>query len=699
MRCHFYNSAQRRLFSVVMVLALVLTTMTGYGTQVFASSNSGSFCSSYYKTNPSGTGVGLSQGISIDGDFSDWNSSMLIAQGVANDDARAFRGTHEGPVYDTYALYAAWDQDNLYFMWEITNVTDVIDPAQGYPISDNGKAWNGDIPQVLALDVRPDRSGDGMIGSKGIWGMNINYENGVDTVLCFSSKPGVGTPALFTLDDTDSFSYEADYCTSFKKAGISFAYGDGHISNKIMGIKKNCYEGYTPAELASEQSNWVNMMDYGHDSSQDTMYEMAIPLSALGIDRAYLEQYGIGAMHISTFGQSGITSIPCDPSMIDHAADPYECDDSTSAEKSDFDVITCSLARVGSGCIMPTETFEVPTTVPSESPSVTPSVPVSEEPSIEPTTEPSIEPSIQPSIQPSIEPTPSIPVEDNFVTVYYKSSNTTYMHYQISDGSWTVAPGVIMNDSQYAGYKELTINLGTATNLTACFNNGAGNWDNNNKANYSFTPGSYVLTNGTVKEGIPTISNNKITLYYKTSWADAYAHYRTGSNSWTVAPGEQMSSCEYAGYKTITINMGEESTLTTCFNNGYGNWDNNQNQNYYFTAPGTYTISNGNITEGTPKVNVSNEITLYYYAPSWSNVNCHYRIASGEWTAVPGVAMTACQNCYYKLTILLGEESTLTACFNNGSGTWDSRNGQNYYIDGSGSYIIKNGAITAGTPD
>ena len=43
------------------------------------------------------------------------------------------------PVYDTYALYSAWDNDNLYLMWEFTNVTDVVDPAQGYPISDNGK--------------------------------------------------------------------------------------------------------------------------------------------------------------------------------------------------------------------------------------------------------------------------------------------------------------------------------------------------------------------------------------------------------------------------------------------------------------------------------------------------------------------------------------------------------------------------------
>lgn len=386
----------KKLTAIVLTLAMILCTFTNFGTKVTAAATN-SFSSTYYKTNPSG--YGKNSTISIDGDFSDWNSSMLIAQGVANDDARAFRGTHEGPVYDTYALYSAWDNDNLYLMWEFTNVTDVVDPAQGYPISDNGKPWNGDIPQVIALDIHPDKSGNGMIGTKGIWGLKLNYENGVDTVLCFSSKPGVGTPAIFSLDANNQFSYESEYCKSFKTSGVTFAYGDGHISDKIMGIKKNCYEGYTPAELASDDSNWVNMMEFGHDANQDTMYEMAIPLSSLGIDRSYLEKNSIGVMHISTFGESGITSIPCDPSMIDHSSDPYEADDSTSAEKSDTDVLTCDLARVGnSGSTL---TSATPSAVVSEKPSEQPSIAPSEAASEEPSVLPSLEPSIMPSPSPS----------------------------------------------------------------------------------------------------------------------------------------------------------------------------------------------------------------------------------------------------------------------------------------------------------
>ena len=108
-----------------------------------------------YSTNA--TGVGQYKTINS---ISDWTEDMIIAQGVANDDARIFRGSHEGPVYDTYALYGAWDDNNLYLMWQFVNVTDVVDPAQNYPISDNGKPYNGDIPQILAFSIDPNKSGD-----------------------------------------------------------------------------------------------------------------------------------------------------------------------------------------------------------------------------------------------------------------------------------------------------------------------------------------------------------------------------------------------------------------------------------------------------------------------------------------------------------------------------------------------------------
>ena len=46
-----------------------------------------------------------------------------------------------------------------------------------------------------------------------------------------------------------------------------------------------------------------------------------------------------------------------------------------------------------------------------------------------------------------------------------------------------------------AGYWKYTIDLGTATEATACFNNGNGTWDNKDKANYTLKAGTSLVSN------------------------------------------------------------------------------------------------------------------------------------------------------------------------------------------------------------
>ncbi len=309
--------------------------------------------SSYYATNPAGQ-EGLAGTITIDGDISDWSSSMLICQGVANDDPRIFKGSHEGPVYDLYAMYAAWDNDNLYLMWQYSNVTDVSDPGQGFPISDNGKPWNGDIPIAIALDVDPAMETDGIIDSTmtSVWhnGNFINYQNGMDHLLMFSSKPGVGVPALFKMNANGAFDYNAANVSGFDDEGIEYQWGDEVLSSTIYGINSNGYSGYTPADLADD-TQYVDFNTLGHDSAQETFYEMKIPFTALGIDLNYLQTNGIGAMIVSTFGQSAIESLPHDDATLDNALVDYTADASTSHEKEDLDIFTEPMARIGAPAV------------------------------------------------------------------------------------------------------------------------------------------------------------------------------------------------------------------------------------------------------------------------------------------------------------------------------------------------------------
>ncbi|HEX3075995.1 MAG TPA: carbohydrate binding domain-containing protein [Lachnospiraceae bacterium] len=190
------------------------------------------------------------------------------------------------------------------------------------------------------------------------------------------------------------------------------------------------------------------------------------------------------------------------------------------------------------------------------------------------------------------------------ITVYYNTGWTTAnMHYQIGTGAWTSVPGVAMSNSNVSGYKVATIDLGSETNFTACFNNGSGSWDNNNGGNYKFTtPGTYTVKNGviTVGEPTPTIKNS-ITVYYFTSWTSTNMHYQIGAGAWTTVPGVSMSNSTVSGYKIITVDLGTETTLVACFNNGNGWWDNNSSNNYKFNSPGTYTVKDGAITSGAPK--------------------------------------------------------------------------------------------------
>ena len=301
----------------------------------------------YYKTNPNGQ-KGKSKTITIDGSAADWSEDMIIAQGVANDDPRIFRGSHEGPVYDLYSLSAAWDDTNLYLMWQFTNVTDVADPGQGYPISDNGKPYQGNIPQGLAFDVDSTIGNDGSVSAtKAMWDMMFRFANKeVDQLVYFSSKPGVGDASIYKLNSTTGlFAYGAPYETRFKAAGIEFKYGDGLSAKHVYGIKKNGYQGYLPADLA-DMSQFTDLLAAGHNPKQDTIYEMKIPLAAMGITKAQLESKGIGVMLLATFGKDTIESLPHDPTTLDHATEPY-MEASTSAEKEDGDSFTVKFARIG----------------------------------------------------------------------------------------------------------------------------------------------------------------------------------------------------------------------------------------------------------------------------------------------------------------------------------------------------------------
>lgn len=299
----------------------------------------------HYATNPN-NGVGKNKTITIDGDISDWDSSMLIAQGVANDDPRVYRpnSMYEIPM-DDYALYAAWDDTNLYLMWEMANVQDIVAPKDDYPLT-QGNHWINNMPLFIALDTNTGKYSDGtMTTGSTIWDSGISFATHVDTLIAYSTN-GSNGPFIYQTGDDGKFNY--DTVIERDETGIKMKWGNATISKTLWGVNGGygTHNNRVPGDTLLDSSDWVDFYAKGHKKSMDMFYEMSIPLAKIGLTKASLEQKGIGVIKISTFGTSGMDCLPYDPSMSDNADKPYSRQEFNSYEKEDEDVITVPLARI-----------------------------------------------------------------------------------------------------------------------------------------------------------------------------------------------------------------------------------------------------------------------------------------------------------------------------------------------------------------
>ncbi|WP_339243435.1 carbohydrate binding domain-containing protein [Paenibacillus sp. FSL F4-0243] len=293
----------------------------------------------------------------------------------------------------------------------------------------------------------------------------------------------------------------------------------------------------------------------------------------------------------------------------------------------------------------------------------------------------------------------------NSVTIYYKQGYTSpYIHYRPVGGTWTTSPGVAIPVSEVAGYNKITINIGSASQLEACFNNGSGTWDSNGGSNYLFGTGTWTYTpTGSITSGGPvtptptptvtptptstvtptptptptvtptptptvtptptptvtptpttTPTGNTATIYYKnTAYSSSYIHYKLdGATVWTTAPGEQLQASSFPGYKSITIQLGTAAGLTAAFNNGSGTWDNNGSSNYHFDA-GTWSLVNGSISAGEPQ---ADSVTFRVNVPASSPASGPVYLTGtfNSWNAAdPAYQLTKGSDGVYSITLSL----------------------------------------------
>lgn len=353
----------KKIVSIILSVMMLVSCLS-----VTVNASTGKLCSDYYATNPNGN-VGKQKTITIDGNASDWSEDMLIAQGAAWDVANHYKGGHENCVLDTYALFATWDNSNLYVGWQMVNTTDTWARSGDGPLSDGGRVL--DVPLILALSVNPSSTSMSNKNTNGgpIWGqkMGVKFDTHVDHLLYMSGKPGLGEPAMFTAVDSNGNTNYTDGCHTFRSTGIEYKMAETNICSSIMGLNYS----EDPDDVYNPAADWVDYKTFKgqsgtHNTKYDSFYEIKIPLSSLGIDKNYLETYGVGAMLVATRGESGLDCIPFDDTMLDNAKGSYSNDPSTSKEKDDEDVITSELAKIGNiGGANPTLPSTHPTTQPT----------------------------------------------------------------------------------------------------------------------------------------------------------------------------------------------------------------------------------------------------------------------------------------------------------------------------------------------
>lgn len=352
--------AKRHHKALSVLLAALMTASTASiaasaATVEGAASGAGTL-SKHYATNPGG--VGANKTISVDGDLSDWDSSMLIAQGTANDDPRVYRDAsmHENPI-DLYALYAAYDDSNLYLMWEMTNVQDCVSD-EGYPLS-QGVLWQTEeLPFFIAVDTgKSDAIGNsGKLQTAGtIWDSGMSIANSFNRLISINTKGGNG-PYVYGGDSSGLNPVEM-LGPKGTPSKVKMGFGLGIISKEVWGIDGGYGPSHNrvPGDMCGESAAWVEFNGKGHASAtKDFFYELSIPYDELGITKSDVESTGLGVLLVATYGKSGMDCLPYDLAMNDNADQPdTQSQPGNSFEKSDEDNITTPFARVGNGTINP----------------------------------------------------------------------------------------------------------------------------------------------------------------------------------------------------------------------------------------------------------------------------------------------------------------------------------------------------------
>lgn len=208
-------------------------------------------------------------------------------------------------------------------------------------------------------------------------------------------------------------------------------------------------------------------------------------------------------------------------------------------------------------------------------------------------------------------PTPTPPIPGDNIDIYFKKPNNwnSSLNAYVYNGSGSSTtfykrwPGVNMSSVGNNVYKVTVPKI--YDNGYIIFNDGHTQVPGPMQTGFTIKANGLYDINGYVKQYTQGNTEHKVTIYYKSWSSNQNIHYKVGDGQWTSVPGVRMNDCEYSGYKSYTIDYGNATTVTACFNDGYGNWDNNNRKDYTFdvTSSNVFTVRDGRISNSKPNSN------------------------------------------------------------------------------------------------
>ncbi len=265
----------------------------------------------------------------------------------------------------------------------------------------------------------------------------------------------------------------------------------------------------------------------------------------------------------------------------------------------------------------------------------------------------------------------------NTSVIYYKKGFTTpFIHYRPANGTWTTVPGVKMADAEVAGYAKITISIGAATQLEACFNSGGTNptWDSKSGKNYFFPTGTSTFVNGVITVGAPPGA-------YTPTPVPTATPVVTATPTATVTITSVPTNTPIPTVTPVPTDTPVPTATPVPTD----------------TPAPTATPTIAPTATPAPTQVPGNSVTVYYKS-GFTQPYLFYRQANKLWVGSPGLKMTAAEiPGYFKATIDIGALTQLEACFNDGGSVWDSRNSLNYFFP-VGVSTFNAGVISSGAP-